>query len=146
MERLMPLGDCQHSGTYNGHIVSVAAGTAAVATYREPGFYDHINAVAELLCRGIQALFAKRGIAARVQYLGARFGIYFGITDEVRSYRDAVRHDREQMLRFVAAAIRNGVYFHDYGGAACHHGFCAAMTLTDVDEVLRRLEKAVSDW
>jgi glutamate-1-semialdehyde 2,1-aminomutase len=146
MERLMPRGDCQHSGTYNGHIVSVAAGMAAVAAYRERGFYDHMNAVADLLCNGLQALFAKRGIAARVQYLGARFGIYFGITEVVQSYRDAVRHDREQMLRFVAAAIRNGVYFHDYGGAACHHGFCAAMTLTDVDEVLRRLEKAVGDW
>ena len=26
MERLMPTGDCQHSGTYNGHPVVVAAG------------------------------------------------------------------------------------------------------------------------
>jgi glutamate-1-semialdehyde 2,1-aminomutase len=47
------------------------------------------------------------------------------------------------MLRFVRAAIEQGVYFHDYGGAACHHGFCAAMTLADVDEALRRLEPAI---
>jgi hypothetical protein len=47
------------------------------------------------------------------------------------------------MLRFVAAAIDHGVYFHDYGGAACHHGFCAAMTLADADEVLLRLDDAV---
>jgi hypothetical protein len=38
------------------------------------------------------------------------------------------------------------VYFHDYGGAACHHGFCAAMTLADVDEVLRRLDDALRGW
>ena len=25
MDRLMPAGDCQHSGTYNGHVVAVAA-------------------------------------------------------------------------------------------------------------------------
>jgi len=145
MERLMPLGDCQHSGTYNGHIVSVAAGIAAVTAYRASGFYDHLNAVAAHLCTGLRSLFAKHGIVARVQYLGARFGIYFGITDEVCSYRDAVRHNRDQMLHFVAAAIRHGVYFHDYGGAACHHGFCAAMTLTDVDEVLRRLDGAIRE-
>ena len=144
MTRLMPEGDCQHSGTYNGHPVAVAAGLAAVQTYRQPGFYDHIHAVGERLYRGLREIFARHAIVARVQGLGARFGIYFGIAEEVRSYRDALKHDRNQMLRFVAAAIVNGVYFHDYGGAACHHGFCAAMTLADVDEVLGRLDRAVA--
>ncbi len=49
------------------------------------------------------------------------------------------------MLRFIAAAIGHGVYFHDYGGAACHHGFCAAMTLADVDETLNRLDGAIQE-
>jgi len=145
MERLMPTGDCQHSGTYNGHPVAVAAGLAAVTAYRAPGFYDHIHAVAARLYNGLQAIFARHGVVARVQGLGARFGIYFGVEQEVRSYRDAVRHQREQMLRFIALAIRNGVYFHDYGGAACHHGFCAAMSLADVDEALNRLDDAVRE-
>jgi glutamate-1-semialdehyde 2,1-aminomutase len=143
MERLMPTGDCQHSGTYNGHPVAVAAALAAVTAYRRPGFYDHINAVAARLYGGLQAHFERHGVAARVQGLGARFGIYFGIRGEVRSYRDAIKHQREQMLRFIAAAIGHGVYFHDYGGAACHHGFCAAMSLGDADEALNRLEAAV---
>src|SRR5438874_5437818 len=86
MERLMPTGDCQHSGTYNGHVVAVAAGLAAVTAYREPGLYDHIRAVAGKLYQGLQALFDRHRIEARVQGLGARFGIYFGIADEVRSY------------------------------------------------------------
>ena len=145
MERLMPTGDCQHSGTYNGHVVAVAAALAAVKAYREPGFYELINTVAVKLYAGLQAIFERHGIAARVQGLGARFGIYFGITSEVRDYRDAVRHHREQMLRFIAAAIKHGVYFHDYGGAACHHGFCAAMSLADADKALNRLEDAVRD-
>ena len=143
MDRLMPTGDCQHSGTYNGHPVAVAAGLAAVTAYRQPGFYDHIHAVAARLYSGLSELFARHHITARVQGLGARFGIYFGIRDEVRSYRDAVRHHRDQMLRFVASAVRHGVYFHDYGGAACHHGFCAAMTPADADEALNRLDDAV---
>ncbi len=79
-----------------------------------------------------------------MQGLGARFGIYFGIDATPRSYRDVVGHQREQMLRFIRAAIAHGVYFHDYGGAACHHGFCAAMTPADVDEVLRRLDVALA--
>jgi glutamate-1-semialdehyde 2,1-aminomutase len=145
MERLMPTGDCQHSGTYNGHPAAVAAGLAAVTAYRQPGFYEHINAVAGRLYGGLQAVFDRQGVSARVQGLGARFGIYFGVAGPVRNYRDAVTHQRETMLRFIAAAIRHGVYFHDYGGAACHHGFCAAMTMTDVDEALSRLDGAVRE-
>ncbi len=144
MERLMPIGDCQHSGTYNGHPVMVAAALAAVKSYREPGFYAHISAVGGVLFSGLRELFARYHVPARVQGLGARFGIYFGIDQEVRNYEDAQRHDRQQMLRFIAAAIREGVYFHDYGGAACHHGFCAAMTLDDVRLALVRLERAIS--
>jgi glutamate-1-semialdehyde 2,1-aminomutase len=143
MERLMPQGDCQHSGTFNGHVVAVAAALAAVKAYLEPGFYDHINALGKRLYSGLNEIFARHSIQARAQGLGARFGIYFGVGERIVNYRDAVRHQRERMLRFIAAAIGRGVYFHDYGGAACHHGFCAAMTLADADEALQRIDKAV---
>ena len=143
METLLPQGPCQHSGTYNGHVVSVAASIAAVKTYREVGFYDHIFALAEKLYPAMNEMLQRHGIVGRVQGLGARFGIYFGVDDEVRSYRDAVKHQRDTMLKFIAAAIANGVYFHDYGGGACHHGFCSAMTMADADEALNKLDGAV---
>ncbi|MBI3824295.1 MAG: aspartate aminotransferase family protein [Planctomycetes bacterium] len=144
MDRLMPIGDCQHSGTYNGHPVVVAAALAAIRAYREPGFYDHIHAVSKVLLDGLTQLFTKHQVAAHVQGLGARFGIYFGLMDQARNYRDAVQHQRAHMLRFIKAAIKHGVYFHDYGGAACHHGFCAAMTVNDAEEALRRLDAALA--
>jgi glutamate-1-semialdehyde 2,1-aminomutase len=145
MDRLMPTGDCQHSGTYNGHPVPVAAAIAAISAYREPGFYDHIHAVARELYEGLNDLFARHRVSAHVQGLGARFGVYFGLPGRATSYRDAVQHQRERMLKFIASAIRNGIYFHDYGGAACHHGFCAAMTLDDVNEALARLDAAARE-
>jgi glutamate-1-semialdehyde 2,1-aminomutase len=145
MDRLMPTGDCQHSGTYNGHPVAVAAAIAAVTAYREPGFYDHVHAVARELFEGINDLFGRHRVNAHVQGLGARFGVYFGLPGRASSYRDAVKHQRDKMLAFIAAAIRHGVYFHDYGGAACHHGFCAAMTLDDVRETLGRLDRAIGE-
>ena len=143
MDRLMPTGDCQHSGTYNGHPVAVAAALAAITAYRQPGFYDHIHAVSRKLCEGLNGLFSRHGVDAQVQGLGARFGVYFGVKGVPHDYRDAVQHQRAHMLRFIQAAIGHGVYFHDYGGAACHHGFCAAMTLADADEALRRLDAAL---
>jgi glutamate-1-semialdehyde 2,1-aminomutase len=147
MNCLMPLGDCQHSGTYNGHPVVVAAGLAAVSAYRQPGFYEHIHGTAKRLFSGLQDRFARHHVVARVQGLGARFGIYFGIPPEqdVTNYADARRHDREMLMRFYALAIKHGVYFHDYGGAPCHHGFCAAMTTADVEEAFSRLERAIGE-
>jgi glutamate-1-semialdehyde 2,1-aminomutase len=144
MERLMPTGDCQHSGTYNGHPVSVAAAIAALNIYREPGFYDHIRAVGAKLFAGLNAAFQRHGVPGRVEGLGARFGVYFGDVGGLGNYREVVHHDRSMMLRFVKAAIENGVYFHDYGGGPCHHGFCAAMTLADVDAALDRLDGAIA--
>jgi glutamate-1-semialdehyde 2,1-aminomutase len=143
MARLAPQGDCQHSGTYNGHPVVVAAALAAVRAYLEPGFYDHLFAVAERLYGGMNRIFEEHGVPGRVFGLGARFGIYFGVHGQPQNYRDALEHSREQMLRFIAAAIVHGVYFHDYGGGACHHGFCAAMTAADVDQTLDRLAASV---
>ncbi|MFO0878708.1 MAG: aspartate aminotransferase family protein [Gemmataceae bacterium] len=145
MERLMPTGDCQHSGTYNGHPLAVAGGLAAVTAYRQPGFYEHIHGIARTLYDGLNALFAQHGVVAHVQGLGARFGIYFGVPGQIQSYRDAVKHQRQSMLQFIASAIRQGVYFHDYGGGACHHGFCAAMTQADAHEALSRLNRAIHD-
>jgi hypothetical protein len=77
--------------------------------------------IALSLCGGMESIFERPRIAAQVRGLGAR----------------------DQMLRLIADSITNGVYFHDYGGVACHHGFCAALTLEDVDEILQRLNKAV---
>src|SRR5207253_1722319 len=59
MQRLMPEGDCQHSGTYNGHVLAVSAGLAAVTAYTQPGFYEHIFQVADRLYRGLNELFVR---------------------------------------------------------------------------------------
>jgi glutamate-1-semialdehyde 2,1-aminomutase len=146
MNRLMPLGDCQHSGTYNGHPVAVGAALAAVTAYRQLDFYDHIRAINEQLIAGLRSLFAKHSVMARVQGLGARFGVYFGIAadQEVSNFAEALQHDRATLLHFYKLAIENGVYFHDYNGAPCHHGFCAAMTAADVTEALTRLDRALA--
>ena len=44
MDRLMPIGDCQHSGTYNGHPVGGRRRPGRDQGLPSPGFYDHIHA------------------------------------------------------------------------------------------------------
>jgi glutamate-1-semialdehyde 2,1-aminomutase len=100
-------------------------------------------AIADRLYAGINEIFERHHVPGLAVGLGARFGIYFGVHEQPHDFRDALEHNRKWMLRFIAEAKEHGVYFHDYGGGACHHGFCDAMTLADVNETLARLDAAV---
>jgi len=144
MEQISPLGKSAHSGTYTGHLIPVMAALACLEEISSPGFYDHIHALADRLYGGITELFAKHKIKARVQGLGARFGLYFGIDKPVRHYRDAAAVDREMLLKFYRLAYEHGVYFHDYQGHPCHHGFSSAHSLEDMDEVLSKLDRVLA--
>lgn len=145
MAHLRPAGNSEHSGTYTGHLIPVMAANACLEVIDSGGFYDHIYRLADRLYSGLAEIIKSSGVVARVQGLGARFGIYFGIDEEVTNYRTAARNDRDKTLKFFLAAARRGVYFHDYGGKACHHGFSYAHTLEDIDLVLDRLEGAMKE-
>lgn len=144
MQVLSPLGKAAHSGTYSGHLFAVLAALASLEVIRGEGFYGQIHATADRLYGGLQKLFDGHGVPARVQGLGARFGIYFGITTEVANYQEAARIDGDLGYRFIRACFERGVYFHNYGRMALgHHGFSAAHTAADIDETLSRVESAL---
>ena len=144
MKALSPLGPAAHSGTYSGHLFSILAALASLGEITQPGFYDTIFANATRLYSGLQGLFDAHRIPARVQGLGARFGIFFGVTKEVKNYQEAARIDGELGHAFIRACFERGVYFHNYGKMALgHHGFSAAHTAADIAESLGRVEEAV---
>ena len=143
MEHVRPVGNCEHSGTFNATMIQVMAGNAALDEYAAPGFYEHIEQLGQQFDRGFKDIFSRARLKARTQRVGARFGIYFGIDEEVTDYRQAAKHDRAMMLRFVRECIARGVYFHDYGGSACHHGYSAAHTSADVANCMDRIDEAV---
>jgi glutamate-1-semialdehyde aminotransferase len=63
-----------------------------------------------------------------------------GLEDEPVSYVDALKHRKDAMLEFIRQTASRGVYFHDYGGGPCHHGFSAAYTREDLSRVLEVVE------
>ncbi|MGH2614462.1 MAG: aspartate aminotransferase family protein [Thermomicrobiales bacterium] len=138
MLSLAPTGPVAHSGTYSGHLLSVLAALATLEELRQPGVYDRINATGEAFYRNLQAVFDRTGVPARVQGMGARFGIYFGITGPVQTWSDALGHDHELNRRFTAGCIERGVYFHAYTrqGPPGHAGFSLAHTDEDFAETL----------
>jgi len=144
MQVLSPVGQAAHSGTYSGHLFAILAALASLEEIGQPGFYDRIFANADRLYGGLTKLFDSHGVPARVQGLGARFGIYFGVTSEVTNYQDAARIDGGLGDRFIQACFQRGLYFHNYGRLSLgHHGFSAAHTPADIDETLDRIEDAI---
>ncbi len=141
MQHLRPLGRSEMSGTYLAHLTTVLGALAALEEYTRPDFYDSLRAVGDRFYAGFQEIIDRNGVPARLQYIGPRFGMYFGIRDEVTDYRQAARKDRAMELAFIAACFRRGVYF----AVSPHHGFSSAHTEADMDRVLVAMAGAMED-
>jgi glutamate-1-semialdehyde 2,1-aminomutase len=143
MEHVAPLGQAQHSGTYNGHLSAIAAGSAFLDIIGEPGCYDALLGRSQRLCDGIDEILGRLGIAGRTQMLGARFSLLLGppAGRELRSYHDAMDYDWPLFHRFCAACLRHGVYIH----TMWHHGISTAHTGADVDRALEGIDAAFRD-
>jgi glutamate-1-semialdehyde 2,1-aminomutase len=139
MSGLNPLGRTVMSGTYTGHLTAVMGAIACQTEIAKPGFYEHINALADRLYKGITEALRASGVTGVVQGIGARFGLYLGLTEPVANYRQAVRSDRELEKRFLLGCLTRGLYLHDYGHTM-HHGFSSQHSVTDIDEALNIIE------
>jgi glutamate-1-semialdehyde 2,1-aminomutase len=141
MRHMRPEGDSELSGTYLSHLTCVLGAQAALETYRAPGFYERLAALGRRFYGGFQELIDRSGVPVRLQHVGPRFGLYFGLTEEVSDYRQAARQDKEMLRRFVAGCLARGVYFH----TAAHHGFSAAHDEVALDRALAGIEGALDD-
>jgi len=141
MSVLSPVGHTVISGTYTGHLVSVMAAIACQNQISQPGFYDHINGLAEQLYGGIADLLSIHHIPGVVQGIGARFGLYLGVTKPVTNYREATQCDRELEIQFLLGCMERGLYLHDYGHRTpMHHGFSSQHTSADIDQALNVID------
>ena len=147
MLALAPSGPVVHSGTYSGFLASVLAALATLEELRRPGVYDRLNATAEAFYRDFQAIFDRRELPVRVQGMGARFGLYFGRREPVRTWADALGHDHELNRRFALGCVERGVYFHAYTrqGPPGHAGFSLAHSAEDLAETLNVVEAVAAD-
>jgi len=144
MSVLNPIGHTVISGTYTGHLPAVLVALACQQEIARPGFYPHIQALADRLYSGISYLLHITGVPGIVQGIGARFGIYFGLTEPVTNYRQAVESDRNMEIRFLMACLEKGLYMHDYAHRTpMHHGYSSQHSLEDLDEALNIIESAL---
>ncbi len=147
METLAPHGPVAHSGTYSGFLPGVLSALATLDALRQPGLYERLNATADAFFHDLQAIFDRHDLPVRVQGMGARFGLYFGRRDPVRTWSDALDHDHDLNRRFVVGCLERGVYFHGYTrqGPPGHAGFSLAHTSEDLAETLSVVEAVAQE-
>ena len=144
MSVLNPTGRTIMSGTYTGHLTAVMGAIACQTEIAKPDFYPRITGLADRLYRGITEALRVTGVPGLVQGIGARFGIYLGVTEPVTNYRQAAQTNREMEVKFILGCVKRGLYIHDYGHTM-HHGFSAQHTPADIDHALGIIADALRD-
>ena len=132
MRHLKPLGGSQMSGTFLAHLTGVLAAHAALDVYASAGFYPRLMALCDDFYQALQTVISRSGVALRLQALGPRFGLYFGVREEVVNYRQAARKNHAAENIFIRACFARGVVFQP----SPHHGFSAVHTQADLEQVL----------
>jgi len=143
MELYAPCGPVAHSGTFNAPLTSILSGLAFVDQIKRPGFWKTINALGDVLYGELEQIAARSRVPVVFQHHGSRFGIIFGTREPVTNYQQALVHDPETMLEFCRQTTKRGVYFHDYGGSPCHHGYSLAHSLKDIHQALSAIEDSL---
>ena len=141
MRHLKPLGHSQMSGTYLAHPTAIAAALAALDAYSAPGYYERLDVVCRHFYAGFQRCIERSGVVLRLQFLGPRFGLYFGVRQLVTHYRQAAVKDHAAERVFIRGCFARGVFFQP----SAHHGFSSAHTVGHMDQVLLAIEGALAD-
>ena len=142
MEHLRPLGNAEHSGTYNANLVPIMAAEASLAAIRAPGSATTLRPGGSPVSRDERHLRTAQ-LPGALPRARRAFRALFRLLGEVRSYPDTAKQDAALGLKFFAGMTERGVYFCDGGGKPSHHGFSIAHTAADIDRVLQATEDTV---
>ena len=143
MDSFSPVGQVEHSGTFNAHLVPVLAGLAFMNEASAPDFYSTLQKLEKQFHSGINKIIEKHDLNMVVPHFGARFNILLGRKTPARNYEETFCHDNQVFLSILKDCFEKGVYFHDYGGGPAHHGYSIQHTSEDIDYVLKVLEEAL---
>jgi glutamate-1-semialdehyde 2,1-aminomutase len=102
-------GYVYQNGTLQGHMLGCAAGLATLDILEEPGVYDRVNAMADTLREGLQAVFDRHNMGLLVFGKGPMWHMLF--TDkEPESWRDIIAAGNKKMAVLEAEFLKRGLF------------------------------------
>ena len=136
---MMSGGSISSGGTYSANPMTLAAGLAHMEE-ATPEVYVHLKALGERLRDGLEDVFARSNVAARIVYTENIMSAHM-TADPVRSYRDIIKFDKDMRRRLMLGMFLEGHYARELQEMTTS----AAMTTETVDDFLASLEKVLND-
>jgi glutamate-1-semialdehyde 2,1-aminomutase len=131
----------KHAGTFNGNLVSMAAGIRAMELL-DPAAIARLNGSGETLASSIRDALASSGLPGTVTGYGSMFNVHLGAeVGTVRTGSDATAQDHSLMELFHLALLNEGVF-------AAPRGFfntSSALSDEDLEVVAGSLKQALAE-
>ena len=109
MSGIAPQGAVYQAGTLSGNPVAMAAGIATLKQIQKDGFYEALDAKAQVLLSGLEQAAIKADIPVQAKRVGSMLGLFFN-AKEVRNFDDAKTCDLNRFSAFFNGMRQNGVY------------------------------------
>ena len=129
------------AGTFNGHPATSAAALATIEKLEREPVHEHVFRLGERARTGLQALYDRLGIPARVAGFGSVFVSYF-LAGPVVSYDDLLANDVDLFVGYRRELMKDGIFELPLNLKRSH--FSYAHTDDDVDRLLEATEGAVA--
>ena len=107
MTLLAPEGPVYQAGTLSGNPVAMSAGIATLKQLSEEGFYQQLDNKSETFIQ--QLKYSLSGKDIRVNHIGSMFTLFF-TPDEIHSFRDTERADRQRFAAFFRYMLDHHFY------------------------------------
>ncbi|MEU3274255.1 aminotransferase class III-fold pyridoxal phosphate-dependent enzyme [Saccharomonospora sp. NPDC006951] len=133
-------GGVNHSGTFNGSVVAMAATHATVSHLADNPPYERISSHGGALMDGLRGIGEAHDLPLRVEGLPMAFHVSFG-TSEVTDYRSLQSLDLDRYARLVPELVAHGLWVAGRGVwyvSACHGP-------DELDAALTRFDKTLTD-
>lgn len=130
----------QHTGTYNGNPVVLAAAEATLDELERPGVYTRLGELATMLAQGARQILQSHGMPALVHQVGPVIQILFTDQDAVLDYRAYASCNAPQTTALAEALRARGILILPDG----RWYLSTAHREADIAEALEALDASVS--
>ena len=147
LDEFTPDGRVFQAGTLSGNPLAMAAGTATLRELGRPGTYERLEAAGARYIEGLDAVFARHGVAHQTNFRGSMVGFFF-TAEPVADLTSAKTSDTALYARFFHAMLDRGVYLapsqFEAGFLSLAHDEAAIdRTIAAADDALSSLPVAV---
>jgi glutamate-1-semialdehyde 2,1-aminomutase len=138
---LFGTGKVNHSGTFNGSVMAMAATVATLDVLRHDPPYEKVTEHGSALMDGIRGLGSEYGVSLHVQGMPAAFHVSFGEAD-VTDYRTLQKLDLSRYRAFANSLVEHGIWVADRGVwyVSASHG------PKELEAALSRFDRTLQEW